>query len=123
MPQPVVSRRYLFLCSPPKKVFTFSPDSRATLRKLTPRSGRGAAASFESAFGIGLKAFSLRGRTNPKTPSSDKSSAERLRDFRNTRREGNKGNKRSLPGVSARARIRPYSLYSVSPIFASSGGG
>src|SRR5216684_5838054 len=96
MPQPVVSSRYLFLCSPPKMVLTFSPDSRATFIKLTPRSEAGGAGSFESPFWIAAaEEFNRRERTNPRTPSSDKTSADRLRDFRNTRREGNK---RSLPG-------------------------
>src|ERR1700688_3492851 len=96
MPQPVVSSRYLFLCSPPKIVLTFRPDSRAMFRKLTPRSVGGGTGSFGSDFWMaGSEARNLRGRTNSKTPSREKTSAERLRDFRNTRREGNK---RWLPG-------------------------
>src|SRR6202035_3020073 len=96
MPQPVVSSRYLFLCSPPKMVLALSPDSRATFKKLTPRSEAGGIDSFGSVFLIAEgEACTLPGRTIPKTLSSDKTSADRLRDFRNTRREGNK---RSLPG-------------------------
>ena len=88
--------RYLFLCSPPKMVFAFSPDSRATLRKLTPRSRArlSASPSAASAFCCAL-ARNQRGRAIASTLSSESTSAERLRDFRKTRREGNK---RSLPG-------------------------
>src|SRR6266446_10511572 len=97
MPQPVVSSRYLFLCSPPKTVLTFSPEERATLRKLTPGSeGIAGGASFGSTFWSGaIEARSHGGRAARRTLSSDKTSADRLRDFRNTRREENK---RSLPG-------------------------
>src|SRR6267378_4349699 len=96
MPHPVVSSRYLFLCSPPKMVLTFNPEVRATLRKLTPRSeGSGGTASLGSTFWpVTIEACSQPGRTVLRTPSSDKTSADRLRDFKNTRREGNK---RSLP--------------------------
>ena len=62
----------------------------------TPRSVDGMADSFESpSWNNAAEPATLRGRTSPRTPSSDKTSADRLRDFRNMRREGNK---KSLPG-------------------------
>src|SRR6202011_4482188 len=57
-------------------------------------------------------------RTQPNTFSSESTRVERLRDFRNTRREGNKS---SLPAWSNHAKIRPCLLYSVNRNFASSG--
>src|SRR5258708_39650240 len=97
MPQPVVSSRYLFLCSPPKTVLTFSPEERATLRKLTPGSeGIAGGASFGSTFWSGaIEARSHGGRAARRTPSSDKTRADRLGEFRNTRREKKK---KALPG-------------------------
>src|SRR5271165_2496669 len=84
MPQPVVSSRYLFLCSPPKMVLAFRPDSRPTFRKLMPRSAPGSAA-----FCCSTLARARRGHASARTCSSDNTNAERLRDLRNTRREGN----------------------------------
>src|SRR5690348_36827 len=94
-------------------VFAFSPDSRATLMKLTPRSPL---ASFGAAAFCCGAARSHRGRAIASTLSSESTSAERLRDFRKTRREGNK---RFATWHSARAKIRPYSLYSGNRDFAS----
>src|ERR1700693_3559574 len=97
MPQPVVSSRYLFLCSPPKIVFTFSPDSRPTFTKLMPTSAIWAVGSSfgGDAFCCGAPARNQRGRAMASTLSRESTSAEQLRDFRKTRREENK---RSLPG-------------------------
>src|SRR5580692_6700573 len=108
MPQPVVSSRYLFLCSPPKIVLAFKPDSRATFRKLTPRSGGGSGVpSFCPAFWRdAAEARSQGGRAISQMFSRDSTSADRLRDFKNKRREGNK---RSLPGGLARLEFAPTS--------------
>src|SRR5580658_5524223 len=92
MPHPVVSSRYLFLCSPPKMVLTFKPDSRATFRKVTPRSGGSSSVLSRLAL---ADARSQLGHAIVRMVSRDKTSADRLRDFRNKRREGNK---RSVPG-------------------------
>src|SRR5512147_2937026 len=79
MPQPVVSSRYLFLCSPPKIVFALSPDSRATSINVTPRSGGAFAAS---------KALEKpRGIAAARTCSNLSTNAVRLRDLRKSRRE------------------------------------
>src|SRR5713226_8374400 len=101
MPQPVVSSRYLFLWSPPKTVLTFSPDSRATLRKLTPRS-EGGTCSGPGTWRVVTEARDQLGRAMDKTPSRDNTNPEQLRDFRNKRREGNK---RSLPGPFGSCKI------------------
>src|SRR5260370_18100586 len=111
MPQPVVSSRYLFLCSPAKTVLTLRPEERATLRKLTPGSeGIAGGASFGSTFWSGaIEARTQGGRAALRTPSSGKTSADRLRDFRNTRREENK---RSLTGpFRLRVAIRSASSH------------
>src|ERR1700733_2697885 len=82
MPQPVVSRRYLFLCSPPKVVVVLSPASAATSRKLTPRAA--GAASFFPAWGA------PKGDAREMTSVSGSTTAVRQRDRKNERREGDK---------------------------------
>jgi len=74
------------------------------------------ASSFGSAAFCCAPARDQSGRAIASTLSSESTSAERLRDFRKTRREGTRG--RYL-AHSARARIRPYSLYSGNRDFAS----
>src|SRR5271170_4585189 len=118
MPHPVVSNRYLFLCSPPKIVLAFKPDSRATLRKVTPRSDEGAGSFWLASWWEVTDACSQRGRTMRRTLSRDKTSADRLRDSKNKRREGNN---RSLPGRFGSSRIRSYLLYAARLQFASFG--
>ena len=89
-------------------VFAFRPDSRATLRKLIPRS----AVSFGGfAFCRGFP-DNHRGRARASTFSKEKTSAERLSDLRKTRREEDK---RLLPGSLGRAKIRPSLLYAREP--------
>jgi len=90
------------LCSPPKTVFAFNPDSRATLRKLTPR-----LPAVGETSGAPVAQGGVRGTLRPfpanpatkdreakaakaKTFSSESTSAERLNDCRNVRREENK---------------------------------
>src|SRR4051794_23547535 len=80
MPQPVVSSRYLFLCSPPKIVFAFRPASRATSMKVTPRSG-GVSAARADVPG------NPSGNAAASTCSNLKTNAVRLRDLRKSRRE------------------------------------
>src|SRR5258708_6694678 len=99
-------------------VLAFKPDSRATLRKVTPRSLVGEESSLERAGFCWERepACSQSGRANASTLSNESTRADRLRDFRKTRREGNN---EVATWRSARARIRPYSLYSVDRDFAS----
>lgn len=104
----MVSSKYLFVCSPPKIVFALRPDSRATLMKLTPISFGGGGYRFELAptawfelaagdwfesSGDQLRmSLECRGRASARTLSSGRTSAERLRDLRNARREEDKWN-------------------------------
>src|ERR1700747_76917 len=90
-------------------VFALRPDSRATLRKLMPRS---ALCSFRGmAFCCGV-ADNHRGRASASTLSKERTSAERLTDLRKSRREEDK---RLLPGSLGRAKIRPSLLYAREP--------
>src|SRR5580698_250832 len=90
MPQPVVSSRYLFLCSPPKIVLAFKPDSRATFRKVTPRSSACGSCFGDGGFCESEAARNRPGRARASTLSNESTSAERLSDFKKERREGNK---------------------------------
>src|SRR5205807_2584397 len=72
-----------FLCSPPKMVFAFRPDSFATLTKLTPK----AAGGVRGGVSFWFCARARRGRASEKTPSRERTSAERLSDWRKARRE------------------------------------
>src|SRR5229473_792441 len=90
MPQPVVSRRYLFLCSPPKMVLALRPDSRATLRKLTPRSFEGAAGDSKVSHAARNSTLGRPGRASARIFSNGKTIAERLNDLRKARREEDK---------------------------------
>src|SRR5205085_1758018 len=85
MPQPVVSSRYLFLCSPPKIVLYLSPASWATFTNWTPKSTAAVAG-----LGAGVCPLRRRGRASDNTPSKDNTTAERLRDFKKSRREEDK---------------------------------
>src|SRR3984893_8371506 len=67
-------------------VFAFSPDSRATLIKLRPRPAAGFAGSSTDK----KSARELRGRARVRTPSSDRPTADLLKDWRNLRREEDK---------------------------------
>src|SRR5207244_5253756 len=94
-PQPVVSSRYLFLCSPPKMVLMFRPESRATLMKFTSisRGDFGRLSDFEGSvfFEFCANARMRSGSASERTLSSDNMRAERLRDLINLRREKDKG--------------------------------
>src|SRR6267378_1223375 len=108
--QPVVSRRYLFLCSPPKMVLAIRPDSRATLRKETPRSLGGATAAVggEAAPWERNAGIHVFGSVRASTFSSGSTIAERLSDWRNARRVEDKRTD-TFP-CEPRARIRRFLL-------------
>ena len=90
------SSKYLFLCSPPKIVLTFSPDSRATLTNVTPSPLAPGVAISRALAGLGDRHREERahlpqtGRANERISCSESTSADRLSDLRNVRREENK---------------------------------
>src|SRR5260221_29680 len=82
------ARRYLFLCSPPKMVLVLRPDSRATFRKVTPRSFAGAApADCSDAAPLERNEDNhFFGSVRASNFSRGSTSEERLSDWRNARR-------------------------------------
>src|SRR5579862_5842440 len=68
-------------------VFALSPDSRATFTKLTPRSCASDVFALAEFFSGLAPALSQRGVAKPRMLSSERTRLDRLRDFRNTRRE------------------------------------
>lgn len=110
----MVSSRYLFLCSPPKIVLALRPDSRPTLRKLTPRGVPGCSGS-TGGFAGGADC-DHKGRASPSTVSSEKTKAVRQSDFRTSRREEDK---RCYLAMEAVLEFAPESLYWVRQDFAS----
>src|SRR5713226_7390959 len=95
-------------------VLAFSPDSRATLIKLTPRPTPGfAGPSFAPSSGAGKNARERSGRASAITLSSESTTADLLSDWRNVRREEDK---RTVPSRTWRARIRPYFIQCVATL-------
>ena len=99
-------------------VFAFRPDSRATLRKLTPISLGGvgygfaldaeAGACFESREDKLRSLLEWEGRASARTLSRGKTSAERLRDLRKARREEDKWNHTFRVWLVLRFAAAPY---------------
>ena len=90
-------------------VLELRPDWRATLMKLTPISLGGGGYGLEPTGEAGAW-FEGRGRANERTLSSGRTSAERLRDLRNARREEDKWNN-TFPGLAHAKICRRSVLY------------
>jgi hypothetical protein len=68
-------------------VLTLNPASRLTFKKLTPSGVPGLSGSTG---GVGGKACDHSGRASESTPSTDRTRADRLSDFRISRLDENK---------------------------------
>src|SRR5579863_4695067 len=95
-------------------VLALRPASRPTLRKLTPSGVPGCSGSTGTC--TDGAACDHRGCANPSTLSSEKTAAERLSDFRISRREEDK---KCYLAILTVLEFAPASLYSVLKDFAS----
>jgi hypothetical protein len=84
------------------------PDSRATLRKVTPRSFEGAAGGSNASRAENVAGARQLGRANARILSNGNTIAERLKDLRKARREEDKSNG-TFPAL-AHAKIRRHPL-------------
>jgi hypothetical protein len=89
-------------------VLALRPDSRATLRKVTPRSFEGAAGGSNASHAEKVVESRQLGRANARILSNGNTIAERLNDLRKARREEDKSNG-TFPAL-ARAKICRHPL-------------